>query len=196
VPLGSVLKNKWVPGGKPRLISDFKAADHNNNTTPNPFTGVYFQAIHLVQLILTLGAGCYIIQFDVKSAYRTLSNSPKDLHLQVSWLLNALGEKAFFVDLRNPFGQIEAENNFQVMGGLLEWIFHNLGAVFCRRYVDNFYDGVPPHNGAPDHETASRRASWWKYVLRALDVPYHEFQFGTQFPALGWLWDTVASRCP
>jgi hypothetical protein len=192
VPLGSVQKSKWISGGKRRLISDFKKAGHNQAASPNPFEGTYFQVRHLIMIILTLGAGCTVVQFDVESAIRTLTNTWEDLHLHNSWTYGPDGARQFFVDLRNPFGQIEAENNFQVFGGILEWIFQDLGAVFTRRYVDNFFDFVPAVGGLPDAPYASRRARWWKLLLRALDVPYHEFAVGTTFHALGWIFDTVA----
>jgi hypothetical protein len=128
--------------------------------------------------------------WDVEGAYRTLSAKQNNWHLQIVWLLDELGEKSFFVDFANPFGRVKSQRNWEGLAGGIEWILHNLRAVFVRHYVDNLFDFVPPISTGPDWRTASLRSKCIFALMKALGVPFHELQIGTCFHALGWRFDT------
>jgi ribonuclease HI len=143
-------------------------------------------------IILLLGVGTIVMLWDVKGAYRTLNAKPSDWHLQLSWLLDVNGVRKFFVDLVNPFGRIESQRNWEAVAGAIEWIMQDMGAHFCRHYVDNFFAFCEPGPTGPDWETAKTKAKWIFAMMKALGVPFHEVQVGTSFSTLGWCFDTLA----
>ena len=160
VPTGTVFKDKWDPDeSKFRIVNDYKKNGQNDSRGEwEELETVYYQVKHLIMIILLLGMGTIVVLWDVQGAYRTLNAKKHNWHLQVSWLLNSRGVKQFFVDLVNPFGRIESQRNWEAVAGSIEWILHELGAVFARHFVDNFHDFVAPVAGVPDWETAKKRA--------------------------------------
>jgi hypothetical protein len=195
VPTGTVSKEKWNPNPDPnkfRIVNDFTANFQNTSRSDGEeLEADYFQVLHLIMLIMFLGQGCIIILWDVIGAYRTLDAKPKDWHLQVSWLFDAMGCKKYFVDLVNPFGRIESQRNWEALAGAIEWIMHDLGAVFVRHYVDNFFDFIRPGIEGPDWGMAQEQATWIFALMKALGTPFHEVQIGTSFTTLGWFFDTL-----
>jgi hypothetical protein len=195
VPTGTVSKEKWNPEPDPnkfRIVNDFTANLQNLARGDwEELEANYFQVLHLILMILFLGPGCIIILWDVIGAYRTLDAKPENWHLQVSWLLDSFGVKKFFVDLVNPFGRIESQRNWEALAGAIEWIMHDLGAVFVRHYVDNFFDFVRPGADGPDWAMAKERATWIFALMKALGTPFHEVQIGTSFTTLGWAFNTI-----
>ena len=189
----TVTKYKWDPDeSKFRIVNDYKKNGQNDARGEwDELESVYYQIKHLIMIILLLGVGTIVILWDVQGAYRTLNAKRHNWHLQVSWLLNSRGAKQYFIDLVNPFGRIESQRNWEAVAGSIEWILHELGAVFCRHFVDNFHDFVRPEAGIPDWETAKKRAKWIFALMRALGVPFHEVQIGSSFHTLGWSFDTI-----
>ena len=195
VSTGSVSKDKWnvhPDPGAVRVVSDFVSNGQNDLRSGDYLSSIYFQIRHLIMIILLLGVGTIVILWDVQGAYRTLNAKQGDWHLQVSWLIDPDGVKQFFVDFVNPFGRIDAQRNWEAFAGAIEWIMHDLKAVFVRHYVDNFFDFVRPRlDGRPDWYFAEQRAKWIFGLMKVMGVPFHEVQIGTSFQALGWMWDTV-----
>jgi hypothetical protein len=159
VPTGTVVKDKWDPNPDPeefRIVNDY-SANGGQNKQRGEFEELdmtYYQVLHLIQMIILLGIGTIVILWDVKGAYRTLNAKESNWHLQVSWLLDKSGIRQFFVDLVNPFGRVESQRNWEAVAGAIEWIMHELGAVFVRHYVDNFHDFVRPGPLGPDWDIA------------------------------------------
>jgi hypothetical protein len=100
-------------------------------------------------------------------------------------------EKSLSSSISNPFGRVKSQRNWEGLAGGIEWILHNLRAVFVRHYVDNLFDFVPPISTGPDWKTASLRSKSIFALMKALGAPFHEVQIGTCFHALGWRFDTA-----
>ena len=132
-PLGAVPKSD----GSIRIILDLsspRGTSVNNGIPVGTFSVTYARFDDAVEILRSLGAGCYLAKADIKHAFRNLPVREAD------WpLLCYEWEGYFYVDLRLPFGGRSSPYLFNTFAKVLAWILVNILAIaFIVQYLDDF----------------------------------------------------------
>lgn len=126
-PIG-VIPKKNKPG-KWRLIVDLSSpacASVNDGISHELSSMSYPSVDHLVQLVLNVGRGAWLVKADIKEAYRMVPIHPEDQPLLgIKW------DNAVFVDRTLPFGLRSAPKIFSAVADAIQWILVHHGVSKC-----------------------------------------------------------------
>ena len=198
-PLDTRKKDKYDPASvRFRVISNFSAgrASSINNLIYSPkLLSSHLQSAQLRDVLFSLGPGARFNAIDQQDAFRADHVNLADAHL---YCYQVAGE--WFVDLRDPFGNVKSEYTYAIIVAVLKWSFEGneeivTGDSKILGYVDNWF--LLSRAGCPSHDT---RWSNLLAVFKGLGAPMHEEQSSQQgtVNALGWDWnlDTNSFSCP
>jgi hypothetical protein len=198
-PLDTRRKDKYDPMSKRfRVISNFSAGRQSsiNSLIYSPkLLSTHLQSAHLRDMLCSLGPHARFDAIDQEDAFRADHINLEDAHLYCY-----LVGQEWFVDLRDPFGNIKSEYTYAVVVAVLKFGFE------CDRslvdhgsrllgYVDNWF--LLSKANCHSHD---RRWENLKAKFKLLGAPMHEEQRSTDgiVNALGWDWDLSAGcfSCP
>jgi hypothetical protein len=137
-PLGAVPKKDSV---KMRRIHDLS---HPHGASVNAFiedgSVSYSRFDDAVDMIRSLGRGCWLWKSDLADAFRHISVHPEDIAL-----LGFVWAGFLFFDLALPFGLRSSPKIFEIFATALQWIVQSkLGFRFIVHYLDDFLGAAPP----------------------------------------------------
>jgi hypothetical protein len=198
-PLDTRRKDKYDPMSKRfRVISNFSAGRQSsiNSLIYSPkLLSTHLQSAHLRDMLCSLGPHARFDAIDQEDAFRADHINLEDAHLYCY-----LVGQEWFVDLRDPFGNIKSEYTYAVVVAVLKFGFE------CDRslvdhgsrllgYVDNWF--LLSEANCHSHD---KRWENLKAKFKLLGAPMHEEQRSTDgiVNALGWDWDLSAGcfSCP
>ena len=198
-PLDTRKKDKYDPlSDRFRVISNFSAGGSSsiNNLIFSPkLLSSHLQGSQLRDILFTLGPGSQFSAIDQEDAFRANSIDLQDAHLYCY----QVGAQ-WFVDLRDPFGNVESEWTYAVIVAVIKWALQGDQNIvgpssFLLGYVDNWF----LLSRADDASHTCRWAAL-KAFFTSLGPTMHEEQQSHLGPvdALGWSWDLKAGTmsCP
>ncbi|XP_077977132.1 uncharacterized protein LOC144432735 [Glandiceps talaboti] len=120
-----------------RLIHhlSYPAGSSVNDGIPHKFASVQYATVdRAIEIIKTLGRGCFLAKTDIRSAFRIIPVSPKVQHLLgLSW------EGKFYYDRCLPMGCSASCQIFESFSTAMEWIsLHKYGAMVVIHILDDF----------------------------------------------------------
>jgi len=198
-PLDTRRKDKYDPlSQRFRVISNFSAGRSSsiNNLIYSPkLISTHLQCAYLRDTLFHMGHQAIFNAIDQQDAFRADHIRLEDAHLYCY----QVGTE-WFIDLRDPFGNIKSEYTYAIVVAVLKWAFEcdvNIVAPGSALlgYVDNWFLLSP--RGSATHDT---RWINLKSMFSVLGAPMHEEQdsrVGT-VNALGWDWDLPSGlfSCP
>ena len=133
-PLGAAPK----PDGSVRLILDLSSPrghSVNEGISPEEFTCKYSKFDDAVDIVVRLGAGCFLAKVDIRHAFRLCPVRPEQWYLLCyRWC------DQYYVDTRLPFGSRSSPFIFNTFARVLAWIFIYVGGItFLVHYLDDFF---------------------------------------------------------
>ena len=198
-PLDTRKKDKYDPlSERFRVISNFSAGRSSsiNNLIYSPkLLSAHLQSSQLRDVIFSLGPGARFNAIDQQDAFRADHINLADAHLYCY-----LVEQEWFIDLRDPFGNVKSEYAYAVIVAVLKWAFEgDLSIVTSDSkllgYVDNWF--------LLSRALCTTHDSRWEQLKAAfgqLGAPMHEEQSSLNgvVNALGWDWDMANNTmvCP
>jgi hypothetical protein len=198
-PLDTRKKDKYDPlSQRFRVISNFSAgrASSINSLIFSPkLISSHLLCSHLRDSLFTLGPNARFDAIDQEDAFRANHINLQDAHL---YCYHVDGE--WFVDLRDPFGNVKSEYTYAIVVAVLKWAFECDVSIVTESsmllgYVDNWF--LLSKECCPSHDTRWERL---KTMFNSLGAPMHEEQRGRDgiVNALGWDWDLHAGMfaCP
>ena len=142
--------------------------------------------MHLRDTLASLGANARFDAIDQEDAFRADHINLEDAHL---YCYQVGGD--WFIDLRDPFGNVKSEYTYAIIVAVLKWAFECDPAIVCDGssllgYVDNWF--LLSKGDCPSHDA---RWEHLKSKFKLLGAPMHEEQRGRagSVNALGWDWD-------
>jgi hypothetical protein len=180
------------------VISNFSSGLRSsiNNLIYSPrLISSHLQSSHLRDLLSLLGPGAQFNAIDQEDAFRANHINLEDAHLYCYQV-----DRAWFVDLRDPFGNVKSEWAYAIIVAVLKWAFQGNPLVVhptshLLGYVDNWF-----MLSMANDESHARRWAHLKNIFSSLGPSMHEEQSSTMAPvdALGWVWDTTNGTlsCP
>ena len=198
-PLDTRRKDKYDPlSQRFRVISNFSAGRSSsiNNLIYSPkLIASHLQCTQLRDTLFGMGPRARFNAIDQQDAFRADHIRLEDAHLYCY----QVGEE-WFIDLRDPFGNIKSEYTYAIVVAVLKWAFE------CDRkivipgsallgYVDNWFLLSPD-------SCSSHNVRWknLKAMFLLLGAPMHEEQDSREgvVNALGWDWDLSKGHfsCP
>ena len=198
-PLDTRKKDKYDPlSERFRVISNFSAGRLSsiNNLIYSPkLMSTHLQCAHIRDALFNLGPNARFDAIDQEDAFRADHINLSDAHLYCY-----LVGKEWFIDLRDPFGNIKSEYTYAVVVAVLKWAFECDTSIvsdgsMLLGYVDNWF--LLSKASCPSHDS---RWEQLKRKFKLLGAPMHEEQRSTEgiVNALGWDWDPKAGlfSCP
>ena len=198
-PLDTRKKDKYDPlSDRFRVISNFSAGGSSsiNNLIYSPkLLSSHLQSSQLRDILYLLGPASQFCAIDQEDAFRANSIDLQDAHLYCY----QVGPQ-WFVDLRDPFGNVESEWTYAVIVAIIKWALQGDASIvgpssFLLGYVDNWF----LLSKADDVSHMGRWAAL-KSFFTSLGPKMHEEQVSHLGPvdALGWSWDltTGSMSCP
>ena len=198
-PLDTRKKDKYdILSERFRVVSNFSAgrARSINNLIYSPkLLSSHLQSSQLRDLLFSLGPGARFNAIDQQDAFRADHINLADAHLYCYQLV-----KEWFIDLRDPFGNVKSEYTYAIIVAVLKWAFGNDEKIIAGDskiigYVDNWF--LLSRANCPSHDA---RWSHLKSVFELIGAPMHEEQSSllSVVNALGWDWDTLTNSfsCP
>ena len=198
-PLDTRRKDKYDPFSQRfRVISNFSAgrASSINNLIYSPkLIASHLQCAHLRDTLFGMGPQARFNAIDQQDAFRADHIRLEDAHLYCYQV-----GMEWFIDLRDPFGNIKSEYTYAIVVAVLKWAFE------CDRkivipgstllgYVDNWFLLSP--GSCVTHDV---RWSNLKSMFLLLGAPMHEEQDSRTgiVNTLGWDWDMSTGHfsCP
>jgi len=198
-PLDTRRKDKYDPLSlRFRVISNFSAgrsASINNLIYSPKLISTHLQCAHLRDTLFHMGQQAIFNAIDQQDAFRNDHIRLEDAHLYCYQV-----GLAWFIDLRDPFGNIKSEYTYAVVVAVLKWAFECDGSIVASGssllgYVDNWFLLSP-------RDCATHDTRWQKLkdTFRLLGAPMHEEQDSRVgiVNALGWDWDLTTGQfsCP
>jgi hypothetical protein len=198
-PLDTRKKDKYDPlSERFRVVSNFSARHSSsiNNLIYSPkLLSAHLQSSQLRDMLFSLGPKARFSAIDQQDAFRADHINLADAHLYCYQVGNE-----WYIDLRDPFGNIKSEYAYATIVAVLKWAFEcnrrildGNGALLG--YVDNWFLLSPASDTSHDER--------WKHLKSVFDqlgAPMHEEQCSLQgsVNALGWDWDLANDcfRCP
>ena len=198
-PLDTRRKDKYDPlSTRFRVISNFssgRTASINSLIYSPKLISTHLQCAHLRDTIFSLGTNARFYAIDQEDAFRADQINLNDAHLYcyqvgVDW----------FIDLRDPFGNIKSEYTYAIIVAVLKYALSCDPLIvgkdsFLLGYVDNWF--LLSKASCPTHDT---RWQQLKDKFKRIGAPMHEEQKSTEsiVNALGWDWDLKAGSfsCP
>ena len=198
-PLDTRRKDKYDPlSQRFRVISNFSAGRSTsiNNLIYSPkLIASHLQCAHLRDTLFGMGPQARFNAIDQQDAFRADHIRLEDAHLYCY----QVGSE-WFIDLRDPFGNIKSEYTYAIIVAVLKWAFECDNSIVAPGsnllgYVDNWFLLSPI-------SCATHDARWVKLksMFQLLGAPMHEEQDSRDgvVNALGWDWDlsTGIFSCP
>ena len=198
-PLDTRRKDKYDPlSQRFRVISNFSAGRSSsiNNLIYSPkLISSHLQCAHLRDTLFHMGHQAIFSAIDQKDAFRADHIRLEDAHLYCY----QVGSE-WFIDLRDPFGNIKSEYTYAIVVAVLKWAFECNTSIVSKGstilgYVDNWFLLSP-------RESTSHDIRWLKLkdTFALLGAPMHEEQDSRSgiVNALGWDWDLSSGHfsCP
>ena len=152
--------------GKWRLIVDLsypEGGSVNDGITPELCSLRYPSVDDAVKVVLALGRGTKLANFDIQSVYRIIPVHPLDRQL-----LGMVWNGQLYVDTVLPFGLRSAPKIFTTVADALQFILQKKGAHRVLHYLDDFLLFGAPGTSQCD-ETLQRLWSGvpgWECLLR------------------------------
>ena len=200
-PLDTRRKDKYDPlSQRFRVISNFSAgrsASINNLIYSPRLISTHLQCAYLRDTLFSMGPQAIFNAIDQQDAFRADHIRLEDAHLYCY----QVGAE-WFIDLRDPFGNIKSEYTYAIIVAVLKWAFEcdrnivspGSGSALLG-YVDNWFLLSPPDSAS--HDTCWQNL---KAMFSLLGAPMHEEQDSRTgvVNALGWDWDLSAGifSCP
>ena len=189
-PLDTRRKDKYDPLSRRfRVISNFSAGFRSsiNSLIFSPkLISTHLQCAHLRDKLAMLGPNARFDAIDQQDAFRADHIHLDDAHLYCYQL-----NDEWFMDLRDPFGNVKSEFTYAIIVAVLKWAFENdeslVSPTGCLLgYVDNWF--LLSRADCSSHDT---RWENLKNKFKLLGAPMHEEQRGSDgiVNALGWDWD-------
>ena len=198
-PLDTRRKDKYDPlSQRFRVISNFSAgrsASINNLIYSPKLISTHLQCAHLRDILFHMGQQAIFNAIDQQDAFRADHIRLDDAHLYCY----QVGPE-WFIDLRDPFGNIKSEYTYALVVAVLKWAFECDGSIVVHGssllgYVDNWFLLSP--RDCTTHDTRWKNLKD-KFLL--LGAPMHEEQDSRVgiVNALGWDWDLSTGHfsCP
>lgn len=198
-PLDTRKKDKYDPlSDRFRVVSNFSAGRSSsiNNLIYSPkLLSAHLHSSQLRDVIFSLGPGARFNAIDQQDAFRADHINLDDAHLYCYQV-----GSDWFIDLRDPFGNVKSEYAYAVIVAVLKWTFEGDSQIVSGDskllgYVDNWF--LLSRASCPSHDT---RWEHLKSVFDHLGPPMHEEQSSQLgiVNALGWDWDLQANifSCP
>ena len=198
-PLDTRKKDKYDPlSERFRVVSNFSAGRTSsiNNLIYSPkLLSAHLQSSQLRDVLFSLGPGARFNAIDQQDAFRADHINLADAHLYCYQV-----EREWFIDLRDPFGNVKSEYSYAVIVAVLKYAFEGdcdivSGDSKLLGYVDNWF-----LLSRADCTTHDKRWEHLKSVFDHLGAPMHEEQSSVTgvVNALGWDWDLSSSTlvCP
>ena len=198
-PLDTRRKDKYDPlSTRFRVISNFSAGfgtSINALIFSPKLISTHLQCAHLRDALFLLGPNARFDAIDQKDAFRADHINLADAHLYCYQV-----EKEWFIDLRDPFGNVKSEYTYATIVAVLKWALECDSKIVTPGsqllgYVDNWF--LLSGANCPTHD------SRWKHLKMSFDLlgaPMHEEQRSREgaVNALGWDWDLSAGTlsCP
>ena len=195
---------KQTGGGKRRILKhgSYPRQKHSNNShfslnsrQRGPRLAINYNSAADLKTLLTSFPEALVLTFDIRAAYNTLTIAPEDLWAFVIHIKTLEHGDEYFTDLVQPFGTLDAEQSWQLFAAIFMWLlrFSREHALFriAFHYVDNIHIIIPRDMLKPNRAMAQAQASsLLKHFLSDLNIPYHEWEEGTTFPSLGFVWNS------
>ena len=198
-PLDTRKKDKYDPlSDRFRVVSNFSAgrnASINNLIYSPKLLSAHLHSSQLRDILFSLGPNARFSAIDQQDAFRADHIHLDDAHLYCYQLA-----EEWFIDLRDPFGNIKSEYAYAIIVAVLKWAFECnekvvTGDSKILGYVDNWF--LLSRSSCTSHDV---RWSHLKSIFNHLGAPMHEEQCSLQgvVNALGWDWDLKNNliRCP
>ena len=198
-PLDTRKKDKYDPlSERFRVISNFSAGRESsiNNLIYSPkLLSAHLQSSHLRDVLFSLGPGARFSAIDQQDAFRADHINLADAHLYCYQVL-----QEWFIDLRDPFGNVKSEYTYAIIVAVLKWALEGNEAIVDEGshllgYVDNWF--LLSRASSLSHND---RWAHLKSEFMRLGAPMHEEQCSLEgtVNALGWDWDlsTNSFSCP
>lgn len=198
-PLDTRKKDKYDPlSERFRVVSNFSAgrASSINNLIYSPkLLSAHLQSSQLRDLLFSLGPGARFSAIDQQDAFRADHINLADAHLYCYQV-----EREWFIDLRDPFGNVKSEYAYAIIVAVLKWAFEGDCKIVTDDskllgYVDNWF--------LLSRAECATHDSRWEYLKTMFDqlgAPMHEEQSSLSgtVNALGWDWDMSTNMlvCP
>ena len=142
--------------------------------------------MHLRDTLASLGVNARFDAIDQEDAFRADHINLEDARL---YCYQVGGD--WFIDLRDPFGNVKSEYTYASIVAVLKWAFECDPAIVCDGssllgYVENWF--LLSKGDCPSHDA---RWEYLKSKFKLLGAPMHEEQRGRAglVNALGWDWD-------
>ena len=159
-PLGIVPKK--IPG-KFRTILNLSAPHGlsvNDFISKEDYSLTYISVDKAIDMILSLGKGCYLTKVDIKDAFRILPIRQSQWHL-----LGIYWDGKYYYDTRLPMGSRSSPHIFDRVSSAVEWICqHNYLLQFLCHLLDDFL-------AAEDPSDKGNARSTLLYVFDILGIP-------------------------
>ena len=198
-PLDTRKKDKYDASSKRfRVISNFSAGQRTsiNSLIYSPkLISTHLQCSHLRDMLFSMGPKARFDAIDQQDAFRANAVNLDDAHLYCY----QVGPE-WFVDLRDPFGNVKSEYTFAIIVAILKWGFECDSELVPRGsyllgYVDNWF--LLSKADCTSHDS---RWEALKTAFKRLGAPMHEEQRSRNglVNALGWDWDLATGifSCP
>ena len=198
-PLDTRKKDKYDPlSDRFRVVSNFSAgknASINNLIYSPKLLSAHLHSSQLRDILFSLGPNARFSAIDQQDAFRADHIHLDDAHLYCYQIADE-----WFIDLRDPFGNVKSEYAYAIIVAVLKWAFESnenivAGDSKILGYVDNWF--LLSRASCMSHDT---RWDHLKSIFKHLGAPMHEEQCSLEgvVNALGWDWDLNANliRCP
>jgi hypothetical protein len=198
-PLDTRRKDKYDPfSTRFRVISNFSAGLSNsiNSLSYSPkLISSHLQGTNLRDVLFSMGPNARFDAIDQEDAFRADHINLDDAHLycyQVGDL--------WFIDLRDPFGNVKSEYTYAIIVAVIKWAFECGQKIVTKGsyllgFVDNWF--LISRADCSSHDS---RWALLKDSFMQIGAPMHEEQRSCEgaVNALGWDWDLNSScfSCP
>ena len=198
-PLDTRRKDKYDPlSTRFRVISNFSAGLSNsiNALCYSPkLISSHLQGTNLRDVLFSMGPNARFDAIDQEDAFRADHINLDDAHLYCY----QVGE-LWFIDLRDPFGNVKSEYTYAIIVAVVKWAFECgqkivANGSYLLGFVDNWF--LISRADCPSHDS---RWSLLKDSFTQIGAPMHEEQRSCEgtVNALGWDWNLQTScfSCP
>ena len=131
----------------------------------------------------------FCIAFDIPGCFELNRVHPTMLPLMAIPLRTQEHGLEYWLKLATSFGWSPSEWGWQVLLALILWRLRLIGYADVMAYVDNFYFLLPLASPT-GHALRLQR------FFRRMNVPLHEFQFGSVIRCLGWVFNFSDPSAP
>lgn len=118
----------------------YKSSSLNDHISKEDFSLQYVKIDDAINMVLSLGQGCFMAKTDIQSAFRIIPVHPSDWEL-----LGMKWRGLYFFDKVLPFGLRSAPYLFNQLSDAIEWIIkNNYNFPDILHILDDFFLAAPP----------------------------------------------------